>query len=159
LLRAGRVRSINWWLDGRSAQANVGQDLKAIIPGRRQMRTIRLTRWLVVPAGIVLGGLVAGSLVAGSLAAANAAVSQQARQACTPDAMRLCSQFIPNAEKVKVCMLHKRSQLSAACRLAMRGGARSSARHHERRTVRRHHVYHHYSRRSRSRSRGPYEHY
>lgn len=96
------------------------------------MRNMRLVCWLVFPAGILLGGLVA----------ANAAVSDNARQACTPDAIRLCSQFIPNAGKVKTCMLRKRSQLSAACRLAMRGGSKAPTRR-SRRAVHRRRVYHH----------------
>ena len=89
---------------------------------------MRLICWLALPAGLFLSGL--------NLAAAQG--SDAARQACTPDAMRLCSQFIPNAAKVKSCMLRKRSQLSEACRLAMAGGR------HERHRYVRHHYYHHY---------------
>jgi hypothetical protein len=44
----------------------------------------------------------------------------QQQQACTPDAMRLCQQFIPDATKVAACMTHqKRSALSQACRDAI----------------------------------------
>jgi hypothetical protein len=90
------------------------------------MRNIGLLRWLVLPAGIVLGGLVA----------AHAEVSDSVRQACTPDALRLCSAFVPNADKVKICMLRKRSQLSRGCRLAMRGGpVRHPRRAYYRRTA------------------------
>jgi hypothetical protein len=96
------------------------------IRGKRQMRNIGLLRWLVLPAGIVLGGLVV----------AHAVVSDSVRQACTPDALRLCSAFIPNADKVKICMLRKRSQLSRGCRLAMRGGpVRHPRRAYYRRTA------------------------
>jgi hypothetical protein len=55
--------------------------------------------------------------------------SPEAQQACTPDAMRLCSEFIPDVPKVTACMLAKRSQLSEACRVAMRGGGHEE-RHH-----------------------------
>jgi hypothetical protein len=86
------------------------------------MRTMRFLCWLALPAALVLGGL--------SMATARpiAEGSAEARQACTPDAMRLCSEFIPNVAKVKACMLRKRAQLSLACRLAMRGGPRRRVR-------------------------------
>lgn len=63
------------------------------------------------------------------------------RQACTPDAMRLCNQFIPDEAKVKTCMMAKRGQLSAECRTAIaamhRGGHREGR-------VRHVHYRHHY---------------
>ncbi|HML09197.1 MAG TPA: hypothetical protein VK430_13840 [Xanthobacteraceae bacterium] len=62
--------------------------------------------------------LAAGALF-GSVALAAAQGSPEARQACTPDAIRLCSEFIPDAELVKSCMLAKRPKLSEACRMAM----------------------------------------
>ena len=74
------------------------------------MPTMRLVCALALPVGILLG----------SLGAASAQGSDAAREACTPDAMRLCNEFIPDEGKVKSCMLSKRSQLSEACRLAMR---------------------------------------
>ena len=54
-----------------------------------------------------------------SITSAVAEVSDEARQACTGDAMRLCSDFIPDVQKVTACMMRKRGQLSAECRLAM----------------------------------------
>ena len=45
--------------------------------------------------------------------------SDAQRQACTPDAMRLCSAFIPDVAKVTACMSRKRASLSAACRATM----------------------------------------
>ena len=55
--------------------------------------------------------------------------SEAARQACTPDAMRLCSDVIPDVARVTACMKAKSSQLSQACRVAMRGEP-SRGRHH-----------------------------
>lgn len=81
------------------------------------MLTTRFLCWLALPAALVLGGL---SL---ATAAPVAEGSAEARQACTPDAMRLCSEFIPDVARVKACMLRKRRQLSMACRVAMRGRA------------------------------------
>ena len=78
---------------------------------------------------------------------ANAEVPQDVQQACTPDAMRLCSQFVPDVAKITACMKAKHAQLSAACTTAMRGGrhevrreARHTGRHerHEARHVVRH---------------------
>jgi hypothetical protein len=55
------------------------------------------------------------------LDAASAQGSDAARQACTPDAMRLCSDVIPDVAKVTACMKAKSAQLSPGCRVAMRG--------------------------------------
>jgi hypothetical protein len=96
---------------------------------------------------ICLLALLAGVSLYG-LDRANAEVSPEVQQACTPDAMRLCSQFIPDVAKITACMKAKRSQLSATCITAMRGGrheVRREARHivrHERHEAR--HERHHY---------------
>jgi hypothetical protein len=74
------------------------------------MPTLRLVCALALPFGILLGSLGAASAQQGS---------EAARQACTPDAMRLCKEFFPDQAKVKSCILSKQSQLSEACRLAM----------------------------------------
>ena len=39
---------------------------------------------------------------------------------CTPDVMKLCQDFIPDADRIVSCLRSKRSQVSAACRSAMR---------------------------------------
>ncbi len=78
------------------------------------LRTMRLVGWLVLP-------------VVALLAVLNPAAAQgsdEARQACTPDAMRLCSEYIPNVPKITACMNAKHRQLSTACRLAMSHGHR-----------------------------------
>jgi hypothetical protein len=69
--------------------------------------------------------LLAGALVCGfdsAGAQGNNAGSDAARQACTPDAIRLCSDLIPDVAKVTACMKEKSAQLSEPCRIAMRGG-------------------------------------
>ena len=72
---------------------------------------------------------------AGSVLARGAQGSDAAREACTPDAMRLCNEFIPDEARVRSCMLSKRSQLSEACRVAMRPraaeGERGEGRYHQ----------------------------
>jgi hypothetical protein len=54
--------------------------------------------------------------------------SPEARQACTPDAMRLCSEFTSDVSQTTKCMMAKRGQLSAACRMAMAHGTTRHAR-------------------------------
>jgi hypothetical protein len=61
---------------------------------------------------------------------ASAQGSDAARQACTPDAMRLA--------RVTACMKAKYRQLSQPCRVAMRGTPSRAGRHHGH--------YHHYRR-------------
>lgn len=92
------------------------------------MRTLRFICWLIVPGSIIIGGI----------GAANAQ-SEEVQQACTPDAMRLCHEFIPDRAKITHCMIAKRSQISAPCRTAMRAEGqrlRKEARYH-------HHSGHH----------------
>jgi hypothetical protein len=35
--------------------------------------------------------------------------------ACTPDVLRLCSAFIPNADEITTCLREKNAELSDAC--------------------------------------------
>jgi hypothetical protein len=42
--------------------------------------------------------------------------SAEARRACTPDVFRLCSEFIPDADRITVCLKANKSKLSPACR-------------------------------------------
>jgi hypothetical protein len=56
--------------------------------------------------------------------------SDAERQACTPDAMRLCADAIPDVAKVTACMKAKYSQLSPPCRLVMGGGESHRRRRH-----------------------------
>jgi hypothetical protein len=72
-----------------------------------------------------------GALVLIGIEGAGAQVVD-ARQACTPDAMRLCSEFIPDVPKITACMHAKRAQLSAECRLAMNGGGHKTHQRHRR---------------------------
>ena len=105
------------------------------------MRIVRFVCLLALLAGVSLCGL----------HRANAQASPEVQQACTPDAMRLCSAFIPDVAKITACMKAKHAQLSATCLTAMRGGKpelRRVARHeverrHEtRHEARRHEVRH-----------------
>jgi hypothetical protein len=84
------------------------------------MRIARWTCWL----------LLLTCALAYRLDSAAAQGDDAARQACTPDAMRLCSDFIPDVAKVTACMHAKSAQLSEPCRVAMRGfGKERGGRH------------------------------
>ena len=45
------------------------------------------------------------------------------RAACTPDAFRLCGNYIPDPNKIRFCLQRQKSQLSAGCRLAFEPAA------------------------------------
>jgi hypothetical protein len=85
------------------------------------MRIVHLARALIVLAAVLF------CRIDGAAAQGSDAV----RQACTPDAMRLCADVIPDVPKVTACMKAKSSQVSEACRLAMRSeGGTTRVRHH-----------------------------
>lgn len=50
---------------------------------------------------------------------AGLAFSSEAQQMCTGDAMRLCSNEIPDIPRVAACMHRKRAQISPGCRAVM----------------------------------------
>jgi hypothetical protein len=50
------------------------------------------------------------------------AYTQEEQQACTPDAMRLCGEFVPNVDAITACMIKKKAQLSPQCKPFFRQG-------------------------------------
>lgn len=62
------------------------------------------------------GLLLAAMLTASMWPKAGAAYTPEQQQACSPDAMRLCSAFIPDVDRITACMVQNRSQLSPPCR-------------------------------------------
>lgn len=50
------------------------------------------------------------------------AYTQEEQQACTPDAMRLCGEFVPNVDAITACMIQKKAQLSPQCAAFFRRG-------------------------------------
>ena len=63
-------------------------------------------------------GKVTGFIVFAVIACAQPASAQgteQEREACTPDAMRLCGQFIPDAVRIEACLRNAGPRLSPAC--------------------------------------------
>jgi hypothetical protein len=82
------------------------------------LRIMYLACWLVLPIGLLLAG-----------AGGAGAQSDEVRQACTDDAMRLCSDFVPDVPKITICMKRNYRALSLECRQAM---ARQHATYHRR---------------------------
>ena len=53
---------------------------------------------------------------------AGRAYTAEEQQACSGDAFRLCSAEIPDVDRVTVCMVRNKSQLSPGCRVFFRPG-------------------------------------
>jgi hypothetical protein len=68
-----------------------------------------LVPWTAPPATVL-----AGLLLAATPAAAQGTAQQ--RSDCMGDALRFCSEDIPDVSKIESCLDHKLSQLSPACR-------------------------------------------
>ena len=66
------------------------------------------------------GSMLAIALSASLLSGAAQAYTPEQQQACTPDAFRLCGDAIPDVDRVTVCMIRNRSQLSPGCRVFFR---------------------------------------
>lgn len=62
--------------------------------------------------GLALAASFGLSLIAGSALAYTA----EQQQACTGDAMRLCGAFVPDVDRITVCMVQNKAQLTPACR-------------------------------------------
>lgn len=56
------------------------------------------------------------------------AYSPEEQQACQPDAMRLCSAYIPDVDRITACMVENKSQLSPECRRFFREGPEPARR-------------------------------
>ena len=79
---------------------------------------------LCAATGLAVGLLVTAGVTPASAQAANAA------DLCTPDVMRLCNDFIPDADRIVVCLKIKRRQLSAECLGALSPKASKRRAHH-----------------------------
>jgi hypothetical protein len=63
---------------------------------------------------VILGAAMLSSTA--SIAQESRGTAEQ-RAACTPDAFRLCSSYIPDPAKVESCLRLKKSDLRGPCRL------------------------------------------
>lgn len=62
-----------------------------------------------------LTGLIAAATLVGATASCIAQGTEAQREACTPDAFRLCVQAMPDPGRVESCLRNAGPQLSAAC--------------------------------------------
>jgi hypothetical protein len=68
---------------------------------------------------VLLAGVTAAfglAFAAGFTPAAAQQGTPEQRQACQPDAMRLCSEFVPDVDRITACMVKNRIRLSPPCR-------------------------------------------
>lgn len=79
-----------------------------------------------------MAGVLTVLIVAASTKPA-AAQASDAADRCTPDVMRLCNEFIPDADRIVACLKSKRTQLTPSCRSALQpqGSSRSTRRRHK----------------------------
>jgi hypothetical protein len=73
---------------------------------------------LRAPAALAVGILFSG-LVAFASTSPAAAQPMNAEEACTPDVMRLCGEYIPDRGRIVACLKRKRLALSPGCRQVM----------------------------------------
>jgi hypothetical protein len=66
------------------------------------------------------GLMLAMALAVLAMPTAGRAYTDEEQQACTGDAFRLCSAEIPDVDRVTVCMVRNKSQLSPGCRAFFR---------------------------------------
>jgi hypothetical protein len=65
-------------------------------------------------------------LAAVTLPTLGQAYTAEEQQACSGDAFRLCSAEIPDVDRVTVCMIRNKAQLSPGCRAFFRPGPEAS---------------------------------
>jgi len=65
-------------------------------------------------------------LAAVTLPSLGHAYTAEEQQACSDDAFRLCSAEIPDVDRVTVCMIRNKAQLSPGCRVFFRQGPEAS---------------------------------
>ena len=126
------VKSYKRWRFATSAGSGKGVSTSAIMSSSRlrlckagplmnmesqnkcmRFRSMSLTQWWVLLALLSATGSPAPSFSQGTL---------EQRLACTPDVLRLCSTFIPNADEITICLGEKKTELSDACRTAFEAG-------------------------------------
>jgi hypothetical protein len=74
-----------------------------------------------------MAGVLTALMVAGGTKPA-AAQSSDAADRCTPDVMRLCNEFIPDADRIVSCLKAKRRQLTPSCLSALQPGGKGKKR-------------------------------
>jgi hypothetical protein len=83
-------------------------------------------------------GLGLAAVLALGPAPARAQAPINPEQACTPDVMRLCSDFIPDRKEITACLVKNRRALSPDCRTVMAGPKKVTRSKKAKRKARRH---------------------
>jgi hypothetical protein len=68
-----------------------------------------------------MAGALTALMVAGDAKPA-AAQASDAADRCTGDVMRLCSEFVPDTDRIVACLKSKRKQVSPSCQSALSAG-------------------------------------
>jgi hypothetical protein len=66
------------------------------------------------------GLMLAAALPVSMSPAASQGYTPEQQQACSGDAMRLCGAYVPDVDRITVCMIQNKSQLSPGCRVFFR---------------------------------------
>lgn len=66
------------------------------------------------------GLMLAAALSVAALSKPALAYTPEQQQACTGDAMALCGAFIPDVDRITVCMIQNKARLSPGCRAHFR---------------------------------------
>jgi hypothetical protein len=69
---------------------------------------------------IQLGLMLATALSVSLWPAASRAYTPEQQQACSDDALRLCSADVPDVERITACMIRNKEQLTPGCRVFFR---------------------------------------
>jgi hypothetical protein len=75
------------------------------------MRVAKVFNWKILALGAAIAVAHAGSVAA--------EVDNETREACRPDAWRLCAAFVPDVARITECMSAKIKEVSPECRAAM----------------------------------------
>ena len=93
----------------------------------KKLSNIQSRSLLCAAAGVLTVLMVAGATKPAAAQAADAA------DRCTPDVMRLCNEFIPDADRIVKCLKAKRRQLSPSCLSALTSGGGKAKKRRARR--------------------------
>jgi hypothetical protein len=90
------------------------------------MKVERRNKWMLLRRAPLTQWRVSLALLSATASSAPcfAQSTPEQRLACTPDVLRLCSTFIPNADEIAICLRGKKAELSDACRTAFEAGTK-----------------------------------
>jgi hypothetical protein len=74
------------------------------------------------------GLVLAAALPLSMSPAASQSYTPEQQQACSGDAMRLCGAYVPDVDRITVCMIENKSHLSPGCRVYFRPDPEPEAR-------------------------------